>query len=580
MSEWKGIAASAGYALGPAYVLPQNEYEVSRRQLAANEIAEETLRFEGKVEQAIREIGGLQAKAASETKQEQAAIFATHLSLLRDPEFVGEIIRRIGFEAINAEAALSDVTDELITVFGSMDNEYLKERCSDVRDVSARLESYLQGAEHGLLMAFSEPVIMIGNDLVPSLTAKLDPSQVIGFAIETGGKTSHSAIIARSLGIPAVVGLSGIATSIQTGDYIIIDGHQGIVLVNPPEESLYMYRKLMQAEAVGRSRYDAYLGLATVTADGHFLELAINIAHPRDAAAAKKAGAEGIGLYRTEFLFMDRKEMPDEEEQYHAYKSAVLAVGEQYPVVIRTLDVGGDKEISYLQQAKEANPFLGYRAIRLCLGNGNTEMFKIQLRAILRASAYGNVKLMYPMIATLQELRAANRLLAEAKEELDHRGERYDTDIQVGMMIEVPAAAIIADQLAKEADFFSIGTNDLVQYTMAADRMNEQVAHLTQPFHPAVLRLIDQVIRAAHSQGKWVGMCGEMAGQLAAIPILIGMGLDEFSMGPADVLPARELIARLNRGEMAQLAQQVLQMESAEEIECYVKECVGLGNIS
>lgn len=574
MYEREGIAASSGYALGSAYVLPNYEYDTSRRQLETYEIPAEIRRFEDKVEQAIRDIHLLKSKAVADNKVEQAAIFTTHISLLRDPEFIGEVTHRIQVEASNAEAMLNEVTEELITMFEAMDNEVLKERCSDLRDVSARIGSYLGGEEERVQTEFPEPVIMIGVDLAPSLTAKLDASQVIGFAIDIGGKTSHSAIIARSLGIPAVVGLKEISSSIQTGDFIIIDGYRGTVIVNPSLEVVEAYRTMKDDEDRRLARFEKYRELPTVTADGISVQLAINIAHPKDTMEVKKVGAEGVGLYRTEFLFMDRKEMPSEEEQYYAYKAAVTAIGEHGSVIIRTLDVGGDKEIPYLQQSKESNPFLGYRAIRMCLSSGNTEMFKMQLRAILRASAHGNVKIMYPMIATLQELRAANQILKEAKAELNALGESYDDTVEVGIMIEVPAAALIADQLSKEVNFFSIGTNDLVQYTMAADRMNEKVAYLTQPLHPAVLRLIDQVIRAAHAQNKWVGMCGEMAGHPVAIPILIGMGLDEFSMSPAALLPARELISKLNRSEMVELVRDVLQMESADEIETYVKSNV------
>lgn len=576
MNEWNGIAASAGYALGKAYVLPEVIYNQSRRQLSADELGPEVRRFKEKVTLAVRDITVLKERAVAENREVQAAIFATHLSLLKDPEYIGEVNQRIVEEAINAEAALSDVTEELIALFSSMDNDYLKERSSDLRDISARIGAFLSGHGGSVQIEFSEPVVMIGFDLAPSLTAKLDPSQVAGFAVDSGGKTSHSAIIARSLGIPAVVGASGLSTCVQTGDFVILDGHQGIVLVNPSHEVQEVYRRLQLAEQAKMAKFDKFRELATLTADGHHVELAINIAHPKDAQAAHKVGAEGIGLYRTEFLFMGRDKMPSEEEQYYAYRAVVQGAGANQPVVIRTLDVGGDKEIAYLQQAKESNPFLGFRAIRLCLAEENKDMFSLQLRAILRASAHGNVKLMYPMIATLQELRAANHLLDEAKSELRRQGIRFNEQMEVGVMIEVPAAALIAEQLAKEVDFFSIGTNDLVQYTMAADRMNEQVAYLTQPLHPAILRLIEGVILAAHSQHKWVGMCGEMAGHPDAIPILLGLGLDEFSMSPSAILPAREMIAGLKRADMEKLAKHVLQLESVEEIEQYVRTTLSI----
>lgn len=576
--EWKGIAASSGYAIGTAYVLAEMEHKVSRRELADNEIEGEIVRFEEKVELAVKDIRALQSNAASACREEQVGIFATHLSLLRDPEYTGEVKERIRANSLCAEAALDDVTEELIEVFSGMDNEVLRERCMDLRDIRARVLSHLSGAPRadGLDIDFGEPVIVIGKDITPSATARLNRDDVLGFAVETGGRTSHSAIIARSLGIPAVVGLTGLTSGVQSGDLVLLDGHEGCLRVHPSPELVEEYRERQRAAAEQASVYERFKSLPTVTSDGRAVQLAINIAAPHEAAVAGKCGAEGIGLFRSEFLFMNRAGSPGEEEQYQAYKTAVLAVSEGDPVIIRSLDVGGDKEIPYLRQSREDNPFLGYRAIRLCLSLEYRAMFKTQLRAILRASAHGNVKLMYPMISTLQELREANALLAEARSDLDALGVLYNESMEVGVMIEVPAAALIADQLAKEAHFFSIGTNDLVQYTMAADRMNEQVAYLSQPMNPAILRLIDRVIEAAHQAGIWVGMCGEMAGQPTAIPVLLGLGLDEFSMSPSMVLPARELISRLSFAEMQSLARQALQMESAEEIESYVLERTGI----
>ncbi|MHA6481830.1 phosphoenolpyruvate--protein phosphotransferase [Paenibacillus sp. strain BS8-2] len=573
--EWQGIAASAGYAIGRAHVLEERTVIVARRQLAAHEIEGEVTRLSQAAERASLEVQAIRSQAAAAGKDEQAAIFATHLSLLVDPEYMGEAIERIRQETLNAEAALQDVTDELVDLFGSLDNPLLQERCADLRDIQSRLLAQLRG-ESGPALVFAEPVILIGNDITPSVTAQLDRAHVLGFALETGGTTSHSAIIARSAGIPAVAGLQHLLAGVSTGDLVILDGYSGTILVHPNAEQLDKYRKLAQADHEQKERYAAFKDRPSLTADGHSVQLAINIAAPKEASNAAKVGAQGIGLFRSEFLFMNRNESPSEEEQFEAYKTAALAVKPGDPIIIRTLDAGGDKDVPYLQQTREDNPFLGYRAIRLCLNEAYIPMFKQQLRAILRASAFGNVKLMYPMISTLQELRDANRLLQEAKDELDILGGSYRSDMEVGVMIEVPAAALIADKLAKEVHFFSIGTNDLVQYTMAADRMNKQVAYLSEPLNPAVLRLIQLVITAAHQEGRWVGMCGEMAGQLSAIPILLGLGLDEFSMSPSMVLPARELISRLHKGEMQALAQQVLQLDTAQEIEQYVRERVAL----
>jgi len=568
MNEWKGIGASPGYAIGQAYVLPRIERKIGRVSLEPDEIEAESVRLEEKVELAVCELEELRERASRDRKQDRARILSTHITLLRDPEFVGEIALRIRSEARTAESALGEVTEELISVFELMDDERMKERAADLRDVQERLWSLLDDAAPPPLPVDGDlPVILIGHDIAPSVTAGLDRERIAAFAADIGGTTSHSAIIARALGLPAVVGAGRLSLEVRSGDTVIVDGGAGLVIAAPDAEALAFYRQRIVEAEERRKRFDRFRELPTATADGRRMELAVNIAHPREAEEAQVVGAEGIGLYRSEFLFMDRQQMPGEEEQFNAYKSAVLSAGPQMPVVIRTLDAGGDKAIPYLRMPEEENPFLGYRAIRLCLDSANEELFKTQLRAILRASGFGNVKMMYPMIATLQELRHANRLLADARKELDDRREPYNGRMEVGIMIEIPSAALIADQLAREVDFFSIGTNDLVQYAMAADRMNERVAYLTQPLHPSILRLIDLVAKAARAEGKWVGMCGEMAGQPSAIPILVGMGLDELSMSPGAVLPARELISRLQRSEMERLAERALRMTSAEEVE-------------
>ncbi|AMA73602.1 phosphoenolpyruvate--protein phosphotransferase [Aneurinibacillus thermoaerophilus] len=569
--KWTGIAAASGYAMGPAFLLHEAKVEVERRALDAAEIAGEIARFEEEVAQAIRELEGIREQVRKKVGDEEAEIFSAHILVLQDPEYIGAVKDKIKNELLNAEAALQDVTDSFVMLFESMDNEYMRERATDIRDVSGRVMQRLAGIEGQSLADFAEPVVLLAHDLTPSDTAQLDREKVAGFATNIGGRTSHSAIMARSMEIPAVVGLKEITSVIQQGDYIIVDGNEGVVYQNPDEATASLYRDK-------QAKYEAYLAELkklkdepSITADGHHVEVVANIGNLHDAIGAKKNGAEGVGLYRTEFLYMGRIGLPSEEEQYEAYKAVAETFGAR-PVVIRTLDIGGDKELPYLDVPEEMNPFLGYRAIRLCLDQPG--IFKTQLRAILRASVHGNVKLMYPMIATLTELRQANQLLTEVKQELDASGIPYNPKMEVGMMVEVPAAAMIADQLAKEVDFFSIGTNDLVQYTLAADRMNERVSYLAQPFHPAVLRLIRMVIRAAHSQGKWAGMCGEMAGNLTAIPLLLGLGLDEFSMSTSSVLPARALIHKLNRTALQSLAEQALELGTAEEIMAFVKRNV------
>lgn len=491
---------------------------------------------------------------------------------MQDEEFVGQAIEKVRSEKVNAEFALSEVTQQLVDIFSSMDSEYMRERAADFRDVSKRVLGLLSGKKSASLNDFEEAVVLFAHDLTPSDTAQLDRSKVAGFATNIGGRTSHSAIMARSMEIPAVVGLQDATSTVKNGDMIILDGSSGIILINPDSDTIATYQEKKVKFEKRQEEMKLYKDKPSITADGHEVELVSNIGNPQDALGARNNGAEGVGLYRTEFLYMGRDNFPSEEEQYNSYVAVCETLGTEKPVVIRTLDIGGDKELPYLPLPKEMNPFLGYRAIRLCLDR--KDLFKTQLRAILRASAKGNIKLMYPMISTLSELREANAILAETQAELDAEGIAYNKEMEVGMMIEVPAAAIIADQLAKEVDFFSIGTNDLVQYTMAADRMNEQVSHLTQPFNPAVLRLIKMVIDAAHKEGKWAGMCGEMAGNLKAVPILLGLGLDEFSMSASSVLPVRVLLSRLNREEMRKLAEEALMLETAEEIQVMVVDRV------
>ncbi|MDK8182690.1 phosphoenolpyruvate--protein phosphotransferase [Paenibacillus sp. UMB4589-SE434] len=570
--QLKGIAAASGYAIGPAFIMQEQTTVVERKQIPAADVDAEATRLQQAVNQAMAELEQIKEDTAAKLGEHHAEIFATHILVLQDEEFIGQAIVKVRSEAVNAEYALQEVTQQLVDIFTSMDNEYMRERASDFRDVSQRVLSVLTGKRSASLNDFHEAVVLFAHDLTPSDTATLDRSKVAGFATNIGGRTSHSAIMARSMEIPAVVGLQSATNTVKDGDMIILDGAQGMILVNPDADTLSTYEQKKAKFEKRQEEMKLYKDKPSITADGHEVELVANIGNPQDALGARNNGAEGVGLFRTEFLYMGRDSFPTEEEQYHSYSTVVETLGTDKPVVIRTLDIGGDKELPYLELPKEMNPFLGYRAIRICLDR--KDLFKTQLRAILRASAHGNIKLMYPMISTLAELRAANEILKETQEELDAEGIAYNKKMEVGMMIEVPAAAIIADQLAKEVDFFSIGTNDLVQYTMAADRMNEKVSHLTQPFNPAVLRLIRMVIDAAHKEGKWAGMCGEMAGNLTAIPVLLGLGLDEFSMSASSVLPARVLINRLNRDELKQLAEEALMMEHEEDIQRLVYDRV------
>lgn len=570
--QLKGIAAASGYAIGPAFIMQEQAQDVERKVIDASQVEAEVSRLQHAVNQAMAELEKIKDDTAAKLGEHHAEIFATHILVLQDEEFVGQALEKVRSESVNAEYALHEVAQQLIDIFSSMDSEYMRERAADFRDVSKRVLAALSGEKSASLNDFESPVVLFAHDLTPSDTAQLDRSKVAGFATNIGGRTSHSAIMARSMEIPAVVGLKNGTETVNNGDMIILDGARGLIIVHPDQDTIAAYEERKQKFEKRQEEMKLYKDKPTVTADGKHVELVANIGNPEDALGARNNGAEGVGLFRTEFLYMGRDNFPTEEEQYQAYTTVAETLGKEKPVVIRTLDIGGDKELPYLELPHEMNPFLGYRAIRICLDQ--VDLFKTQLRAILRASVHGNIKMMYPMIATLAELRQANAILDETKAELDKEGIAYNKDMEVGMMVEIPAAAIIADQLAKEVDFFSIGTNDLVQYTMAADRMNEKVSHLTQPFNPAVLRLIRMVIDAAHKEGKWAGMCGEMAGNLTAIPILLGLGLDEFSMSASSVLPARVLLSRLSREDMQDIAAQALMMEHEDEIQRFVQERV------
>ena len=562
-----GVKASAGIAIGRALLLGSSAFQIPTEEIG--DTAGELDRLQTALDQAKADLREICARVAVEMGEEQADIFRAHLLVLEDPEMIGMVQQKIADERANAERAMHEVAQDFIRLFEQMENEYMKERAADIRDVSNRVLSHLLGRPFLSLGELSEEVIIVAHDLTPSDTAQLDRRYVKGFVTDIGGRTSHSAIMARTLEIPAVVGTQQATSLIQASATVIVDGDEGVVICDPNEEELAWYRKKLAEQTRSKARLESLIRQPSVTRDGHRVELAVNIGSPADLPSALANGAEGVGLFRTEFLYMGRDDFPTEEEQFTAYRH-VLEQMEGKPVVIRTLDIGGDKHLSYLALPEEMNPFLGHRAIRLCLDN--QELFRTQLRALLRASVYGNLKIMFPMIATCEELLQAKGMLAEEKSALQQRGIPVSDDLEVGIMIEIPAAALMADLLADEADFFSIGTNDLIQYTLAADRMNERVAHLYQPYHPAVLRLICRVIQAAHAKGKWVGMCGEMAGDPVAIPILLGMGLDEFSMSAGSLLPARQQLLALSREEAASSVETILSMRTAQQVEEYVRK--------
>ena len=568
--EYTGISAASGYALGPAFLLQDQQIQVVKSEVPKELLDSEIKRFEEALGKAAQELEGIKERTRLTIGSEEAEIFSAHIMVLQDPEYSGAIKAMIRSEGRNVEWAVQVVTDRFLEIFKSMDNDYIRERAADLRDISSRLLRHLLGISTQSLSEITEKVILFANDLTPSDTAQLDRDKVVGFVTNIGGRTSHSAIMARSMEIPAVVGMQDVVEKIKAGDFVIVDGNEGKVFVNPAEDLIQIYKEKQLSYEAQREELRKLVNLPSITPDGLEVELVANIGNPQDGLVAVTNGAEGIGLYRTEFLYMGRQELPSEEEQFEAYKAVTVMFGKDHPVVIRSLDIGGDKALPYLDMPEEMNPFLGYRAIRLCLDR--PDIFRTQLRAILRASAYGNIKLMYPMIATLEELRAANKVLEAVKQELVAETIAFNKDMEVGIMVEIPAVAVMADRFAKEVDFFSIGTNDLIQYTMAADRTNETVSYLYQPLNLAVLRLIGGVIEAAHKEGKRVAMCGEMAGDLTALPILLGLGLDEFSMSASSVLPARALVRQLPWRKARTISDAVLEMDDPLEIENFVKQ--------
>lgn len=558
----KGIAASDGVAIAKAYLLVEPDLTFDKNEKVAD-VEGEVAKFNSAIEASKVELTKIRNNAEVQLGADKAAIFDAHLLVLDDPELIQPIQDKIKNENANAATALTDVTTQFVTIFESMDNEYMKERAADIRDVSKRVLSHILGVELPNPSMIDESVVIVGNDLTPSDTAQLNKEFVQGFATNIGGRTSHSAIMSRSLEIPAIVGTKSITQEVKQGDMIIVDGLNGDVIVNPTEDELIAYQDKRERYFADKKELQKLRDADTVTVDGVHAELAANIGTPNDLPGVIENGAQGIGLYRTEFLYMGRDQMPTEEEQFEAYKE-VLEAMDGKRVVVRTLDIGGDKELSYLNLPEEMNPFLGYRAIRLCLAQ--QDIFRPQLRALLRASVYGKLNIMFPMVATINEFREAKAILLEEKENLKNEGHDISDDIELGIMVEIPATAALADVFAKEVDFFSIGTNDLIQYTLAADRMSERVSYLYQPYNPSILRLVKQVIEASHKEGKWTGMCGEMAGDETAIPLLLGLGLDEFSMSATSILKARRQINGLSKNEMTELANRAVDCATQEEV--------------
>lgn len=573
MSNVKGIAASAGIAIARAFLLEHPDFTITQKQIS--DVEAEIAKLNSALDKSREELTAIKERTLAELGAKKAEIFESHLLILDDPELIDPVKEKITSEAVNAEFALNETANQFISMFENMKSAYLQERAADMRDVTKRILKHLLGLNFVSPSEISEEVIVIAEDLTPSDTAQLNRQYVKGFTTNIGGRTSHSAIMARSLEIPAVVGTKNILSSVQSGDMIIVDGLEGNVFINPSDDIIASYREKQEAYAKQVEEWKKLRSEPTISADGVHVELAANIGTPNDVAGVLDNGGEGVGLYRTEFLYMGRDKLPSEDVQYNAYKT-VLEKMEGKPVVVRTLDIGGDKELPYLDLPKEMNPFLGFRAIRLCLER--QDIFRTQLRALLRASVHGNLRIMFPMIATLNEFREAKALLEEEKANLIAEGIAVSDQIQLGIMVEIPSTAVMADQFAKEVDFFSIGTNDLIQYTMAADRMNERVSYLYQPYNPAILRLVKMVIDAAHRNGSWAGMCGEMAGDATAIPLLLGLGLDEFSMSATSILPARSQISRLSRAEMQEMAEKALQMQTAEEVVKLVQETTGMNN--
>jgi phosphotransferase system enzyme I (PtsI) len=561
---FRGIAVSDGVCKGKILVLHHTRHVIARREIPDSEIEAEVRRFEQSLVRTRQQITDIQHRVAASMSAAEADIFDAHLLMLEDRVLIEEVIRAIRDQKVNAEFAFHTVSERYIAALADVDDEYLRERAADLGDLAGRVLDNLFEVKDTLdLRRLAEPCILVAHDLSPSTTAQLDKKLVLGFATDVGGKTSHTAIMARSLDIPAVVGLQTASEELATGHYALLDGYNGILIVNPTDQTLFEYGQLVKIKESLEVKLREIRSQPAVTLDGQRVHLSANIEDQNDIPAVLEHGAEGVGLFRTEFLFINRDRLPTEEEQAAVYRQVAAALKPQ-PVIIRTLDLGGDKFASHLELAREVNPFLGWRAIRFCLAQ--PELFRAQLRAILRASAEGNVKIMYPMISGLEELTQANAFLEKCKTELRAEKIPFDENLEIGAMIEIPSAALIADALARRVKFFSLGTNDLIQYTLAADRTNEKVSHLYDPTHPAIVRLIKNVVEAAHRHGIWAGVCGEIAGDYVLAPLLVGLGVDELSAAPPVIDEVKYIIRSVKSSEAQALAEFALQCESSAEI--------------
>jgi phosphotransferase system enzyme I (PtsI) len=560
---FRGIPVSAGVCRGKVVVLQDSHHAIVKRVLADDAIAPEIKRFEQALVQTRQQITDIQHRVATTMSSSEADIFEAHLMMIEDRVLIDEVFKIIREQKTNADFAFQTAAGRYIAALEKVEDEYLRERAADLRDLSGRvLNNLLDVKDQFDLRHLAEPCILVAHDLSPSVTAQIDKKFVLGFVTAIGGKTSHTAILAHSLDIPAVVGVTGINEELKSGDFILLDGYSGTAVANPTDQTLFEYGQLAKAKAsLGEKLHEIQHQPAT-TLDGRTIHLSANISNQNEVAAVKAHGAEGVGLFRTEFLFINSKSLPTEEEQYQVYREIAGALKPD-PVIIRTLDLGGDKFASHLQIAQEMNPFLGWRAIRFCLAQ--PELFRTQLRAILRASAEGNVKMMYPMISGLDELIQANVLVEQCKAELRAEKIPFDEKLEIGVMIEIPSAVLIADTLARHVKFFSIGSNDLIQYTLAADRTNEKVSHLYEPTHPAIVRLIKMTVDAAHAHGIWVGVCGEVASDPVLAPLLLGLGVDELSTAPAAIDPVKYIIRRVKQTEARELADFALASESPAE---------------
>ena len=567
----KGIAASQGVAVAKVYKLEQPVLDIQKVEVT--DLEAEKAKIERAFAKTVEDIEKIKETAAGHLAAEELAIYDAHLMMAQDPEFKSQILDEIENSKENAEYAAQTVASNMVSMFENMDDSYFKERAADIKDVSFRLLCNLTGKTIPNLATLDSPVIIVAKDLTPSDTGSLNKEFAKGFATEMGGRTSHSAIMARSLEIPAVVGVKDLMANVKSGDTVVLDAIAGEVIVNPDEKTIAEYKAKGAAYEKEKEELKSFKDQPSVSTDGHKVLIVGNIGSPADVQAVRDNGGEGVGLFRTEFLYMKSEDdFPNEDTQFAAYKE-VLEAMQGKPVVIRTLDIGGDKKLKYYQFAEEMNPFLGVRAIRFCLQR--KDIFRTQLRALLRASAYGHLCIMFPMIAPVNEFKEAKQCYEDARAELIKEGVKVGDDVEVGCMIEIPAAAVLADQLAKYADFFSIGTNDLIQYSMAADRMSQSVSYLYQPLNPSILRLIKMTIDGAHKHGHWCGMCGEMAGDELAAPVLLGLGLDEFSMSATSMLRARRMINGLSYAEMQKLADKALEMDTMEEVSDLIKSAIG-----